>query len=211
MNLSWTIRRISAGAAVEWQTTSTLLSRLRDNDESAWSGFVERFRRPVIDFCRGYGLPHHDAEDVAQDTLAAFAEAYRRGKYDRDRGRLSRWLFGIAYHQILRQRQRCARRSVKEAGQIGDTKFWAELPDEKASIESWDQQWEQSLLAECLKQASLEFQPTSVQAFQLSVIEDRPAAEVAEQLNVSVKTIYNAKHRMLKRIRELREQFEELE
>ena len=57
----------------------------------------------------------------------------------------------------------------------------------------------------------MEFQPTSVQAFQLTVMQDRPAGEVAEQLDVPVKTIYNAKHRMLKRIRDLREQFEELE
>jgi RNA polymerase sigma-70 factor (ECF subfamily) len=195
---------------VEWQTTSTILSRLRANDATAWSLFVDRFRQPIIRFCQRSGLSNHDAEDVAQETLAAFASGYRDGKYDRQRGRLSGWLFGIAYHQILRERQRQAQRA-KTAAQVATSGFWEVLPDETEAAELWDLQWEQSLLQECINLARSDFEPTTIRAFELSVQGQQPAAAVSEALGVPVKTIYNAKHRVLRRIRELREQFEDFE
>jgi DNA-directed RNA polymerase specialized sigma24 family protein len=42
----------------------------------------------------------------------------------------------------------------------------------------------------------------------LTVREDRPATEAAEVLGVPLKTVYNAKHRILKRIRELRDEYD---
>src|SRR5690349_6694570 len=89
-----------------WVTTATVLEKLRDfGNRDAWSSFTERFRQPVVSFARGMGLKQADAEDVAQETLLAFAEAYRGGKYDPAKGRLSRFLFGIAYRQALRGRR----------------------------------------------------------------------------------------------------------
>jgi RNA polymerase sigma-70 factor (ECF subfamily) len=193
---------------VDWETTSTILSRLRANDEPAWSSFVQRFRRPVVRFCQRSGLSDHDAEDAAQETLIAFATSYRDGKYSRERGRLSSWLFGIAYHQVLRARQQQAR-IAKASGQVVTSEFWAELPDEAAAAENWDLQWEQALLKECIDRVQSEFEPTTVSAFQLTVQHQQAPAIAAKELGVPVKTIYNAKHRVLKRIRELREQLEE--
>jgi len=66
-----------------WLTTATVLQKLHDfGNREAWDSFTERFRRPVVSFARGMGLKQADAEDVAQETLLAFAEAFRRGQYD---------------------------------------------------------------------------------------------------------------------------------
>src|SRR5215210_5478398 len=66
--------------AMAWLTTATVLQRLRDfENRDAWGAFAERFRQPVVSFARGMGLKGPDAEDVAQETLLAFAEAYRDG------------------------------------------------------------------------------------------------------------------------------------
>ena len=57
-----------------WLTTATVLQKLRDfENRDAWDSFADRFRRPVISFARGMGLKPADAEDVAQETLLAFA------------------------------------------------------------------------------------------------------------------------------------------
>ena len=89
-----------------WVTTATVLQNLRDYDNrEAWGSFAERFRRPVVSFARGMGLKTADAEDVAQETMLAFAEAYRKGSYDPAKGRLSKFLFGIAYRQSLKFRR----------------------------------------------------------------------------------------------------------
>ena len=69
---------------VDWLTTSTVLRDLGDlQNQTAWDRFVGRFRKPVVDFARRLGFEASQAEDVAQETLLAFVNAYREGRYDR--------------------------------------------------------------------------------------------------------------------------------
>jgi len=194
---------------MDWITTSTILSGLKDFERGeVWSRFVDRFRRPIVGFVRDLGLTVAEAEDVAQETLLAFADGYRRGAYDPARGRLSQWLFGIAYRQALRQR----RRNVRREGPIGAegeaTDFWNRLPDPDHATEVWDRRWEDAMLQTCLQRVRDEVEPATFEAFELSVRDDRPAADVAAALQIPVKAVYNAKHRVLSRIRALREQLE---
>lgn len=191
-----------------WLTTATVLQKLRDFDNrEAWDSFADRFRRPVVSFARGMGLKQADAEDVAQETLLAFAEAYRRGQYDPAKGRLSRFLFGIAYRQSLRARRSGVGTGVRDVN-VGESGFWTEVPDEQAASGIWDTEWEKSVLDSCLQQVRQEFEPQTYRAFEAVVREERSAEEVAQSLGISIKSVYNAKHRILKRIRELRGEYE---
>ena len=193
-----------------WLTTATVLQQLRDfGNRDAWDAFSERFRRPVVSFARSMGLRQADAEDVAQETLLAFAEAYRRGQYDPSKGRLSRFLFGIAYRQSLRGRRVGAAPAGAGIPVVdAESGFWSEVPDEQAATGIWDTEWERTLLDTCLQQVRSEFEPQTFRAFELAVREDKPADEVAAALGIPVKSVYNAKHRILKRIRELRAEYE---
>jgi RNA polymerase sigma-70 factor (ECF subfamily) len=193
-----------------WLTTATVLQKLRDfGNREAWDTFAERFRQPVVSFARSMGLRPNDAEDVAQETLLAFAEAYRRGQYDPAKGRLSRFLFGIAYRQALRARRLGAGAVAKDVKVANaESGFWAEVPDEETACGIWDTQWEQTLLETCLRQARLEFEPQTFAAFEAVVREGQAPEEAAAALGVTVKTVYNAKHRILKRVRELRAEYE---
>lgn len=193
------------GIAMDWLTTSTVLHELRDfGNRAAWERFAERFRRPIVSFARTLGLSTIDAEDVAQETLLAFAESYRRGQYDRSKGRLSRWLFGIAYRQALNERRSGARAAVRGAGGTDTDALFQNLPDEAAATVSWDYEWEQALLQQCLEQVRSEVEPITYQAFELVVRGERSPTQAAAELGVPIKLVYNAKHRVLKRIRELR-------
>jgi RNA polymerase sigma-70 factor (ECF subfamily) len=192
-----------------WLTTASVLQNLRDfQNRDAWDTFAERFRQPVVSFARSLGLAAADAEDVAQETLIAFAEAYRRGQYDPAKGRLSRFLFGIAYRQALRGRRVSG--GAGAAGKVNNpgTDFWSQVPDEQAASGIWDTEWEQALLERCLSQARQEFEPQTFRAFELVVRDERSPDEAAAELGLSVKSVYNAKHRILKRIRELRAEYD---
>lgn len=196
---------------MEWLTTSTILDGLSafEND-AAWHRLDGRFREPVVRFARRTGLAVHEAEDLAQDVLLAFAESYRQGNYDRERGRLSGWLFGIAYNHIRRQRQKTARRDARlEPGQP-QTHFFDQLPDERDARTAWEQDWESSLWNACLGRIRTEFEPETVTAFELSLRGERKPADVARDLGIPVKAVYNARHRVLKRLRELRSEFEDV-
>jgi len=197
---------------MEWQTTSTILDQLRDYENAtAWSDFVDRFRDPIRRFALSLGLPEQECEDIAQEALLAFAEAYRDGRYERDRGRLSSWLFGITYHQVLRRRRAFARNAVDMAAGDTTADIMERLPDEAAATDEWEREWERSLLRQCLECVRSEFAPETIDAFELSVRDDKPAEAVATALGVPVKAVYNAKHRVLRRIRKLREIFETIE
>jgi RNA polymerase sigma-70 factor (ECF subfamily) len=189
---------------MDWITTSTILDDLRDGQNlTAWQRFAERFRPSVVRFACKLGLPDEDAEDVAQETLAAFAIEYRDGRYDRSRGRLSRWLFGIAYRQAQKARSVRARRARVE-GEPERTSFWETASDDEAAARTWDQQWEQALLEQCLQRVRQELGPSTMRAFELAALAERAPAEVAKELGLSVKAVYHAKYRVLRRIRELR-------
>ena len=90
----------------------------------------------------------------------------------------------------------------------GATSFFHALPDEATLTSSWDQAWEESLLQLCVERVQQEVEPTTFQAFRLVVLDQHPPQRVADDLNVPIKLVYNAKHRVLKRVREIREELE---
>lgn len=193
-------------ARVEWRTTSTLLGRLASFDErEAWSGFVERFRRPLVALIRRLGVAPLDVEDVVQETLLAFAIALQSGGYVRERGRLSKWLLGIARKKAMRERGRAARR--RRVATVGDGRAPADR--DSGAVGRWEAEWERALLDECLANVRREVAPPTYRAFELAVLHRRSTAEIAQELGIAETAVYNAKHRVVTRVRQLRRKFDE--
>ncbi len=194
----------------DWLTTSTVLDGLCDFDDRAtWERFAERFHKPIVSFGKGMGLSAAEAEDAAQETLLAFAKSLRNGRYDRSKGRLSKWLFGIAYRQALNARRARGRGPVRPAGG-GMTSIIAAIPDKTRACDTWDAEWERTVLDRCIKQVRREVAKNTFCAFDLVVRKNKSADEAAESLGMSRAAVYTAKHRVLKRVRELRPQFEDV-
>jgi RNA polymerase sigma factor (sigma-70 family) len=192
---------------MRWITTTLLLESLRDADEAAWKQFIDRFRAPIVRFACDLGLAADEAEDVAQETLMDFVRAYRNGQYDRERGRLSAWLFGIAHRRVRYAWRKRADQPRQVAG-AERTAFWENLPDEEAARESWDASWEQTVLDQCLRQVRAEVESNTIRAFELFALQGRSAADVAGELGMSRNAVFIAKHRVMKRVLELMRQFE---
>ena len=192
---------------MEWVTTTVVLERLARDDSSAWESFVERFRLPVERFVREFGLSADEAEDVAQETLSTFVLAFRDRKYDRNRGRLRSWLFGIARRTALRSRRLAARRR-QVTPNVQKTGFWDDVPDVAASRRSWDRSWDEAVFQLCLDRVRSEVQTGTMRAFEAVALEQRQPADVARELGMTSNAVFIAKHRVLKRIRELQQKFE---
>lgn len=193
---------------MEWMTTTTILHGLRDfSNAAAWERLVGRFRVPIAAFAREMGLDPTESEDLSQIVLAEFAKAYRQGRYQREHGRLSSWLFGIAYRQslkVLRDRAHDPRAGV-------ETRIITGTPAGAEASRVWDGQWQRTVLDLCLARARSEVEPETFEAFDLTARRGLDAEQAAAQLGVPVKSIYNAKHRVLKRIRELSAEIESME
>ena len=188
---------------MEWSTSTRILERLRASATgSTWDWFLGWFRTAVVSMARSMGLRAPDAEDVAQETLMAFTKGFRGGQYHRSRGRLSKWLFGIAMRQVRNARRRVARREVLIPAR-DSASFWSVLPDKTSGGALQEGEGPQAVLESCLARVRSEVQSTTFQAFRMIVYDERTPVETSVALGITVKAVYNAKHRVLRRVREL--------
>lgn len=183
-----------------WQTTSTLLlERLRaTGDEAIWRAFDARYRPLLERFARRLGVPEADAPDVAQEALSRFVDAYRRGGFHRDRGRLRQWIYGIARNVATD----AIRASIRRGGALGGSAVQRiETPDRAAEI--WEQEAAEHLVREGMQvmRDTCRFDPQTLRAFERHALDRQPAAVVATELGTSVEKVYVAKHRCLTRLR----------
>ncbi len=193
---------------MQWLTTTQALESLRSSqDAPAWEQFCGHFRPVVVSFARQFGLSAADAEDAAQEAMTEFVKAFRGGKYDREKGRLSNWLFGVARRVILNFRgHRPQERLV--ADKTSGTSFWELIEDDRGIEQSWDIEWRRMVLKQCVEQARREFDRKVFEAFELYALSGLPVEQVAERLAMSRNAVYIAKSRVLSRLRELSSGFE---
>lgn len=191
-----------------WITTTQILEGLKTaHDESAWAEFCSHFQPVIVEFARKLGLSNAEAEDAAQETMTAFFKAYKEGKYDQDKGRLSNWLFGIAKRVILNLR---GRRPLEKliADKATGTSFWDMVQDDRTLDRTWEIQWQQMVLKRCMEQVRQEFDPKVFSAFRHYAIDQFTIEEVCQKFDMSRNAVYIAKSRVLSRLRELKKQFE---
>jgi RNA polymerase sigma-70 factor (ECF subfamily) len=192
-------------------TSTTLLDGLREaGNETVWSQFDARYRPVIVGYARKLGLNEADAHDAAQQGLIEFSRAYREGKYDRGKGRLRDWLFGIARIQILNWRRRHRGRAVQMLDKSGETNFFAAIEDEDQLQQAWEDEWRQAVLRQCLEEVRREFDGKTLEAFELFAWKGQPAQEVADKLGMTPNAVFLVKHRVMKRIRQLMPAMEEI-
>ncbi len=187
-------------------TNTILLDGLHESDEAVWREFDQRYRPVLEGFARKLGLPHEDARDAAQETLTQFVCDYRADKFDRSRGRLRSWLFGIARHRILDSRRaRAGRREWR-----GDS-LLAELPGGEDAQAVWEEEWRAALLRQAMRELrdGSKIDPRTIRAFECFAYENRPAAQVATELGMTVDEVYVAKSRVLQRLRRIIDELNE--
>jgi len=195
---------------LNWVTTTQILDELRNSaDAPAWEVFCEHFRPVIVSFGRRIGLSVADAEDAAQESLMAFLRSFREGKYERNKGKLSSWLFGISKRVILKSRSRIPLENLIVDKDIG-TSFWDLIQDDWNLTQIWESQWQQVVLKRCLDQVRCEFDSKTFKAFELYALAQNDIKEVTSQLGMSPNSVYISKSRVLSRLRELRCKYEEL-
>jgi RNA polymerase sigma-70 factor (ECF subfamily) len=193
-------------------TSTSLLHGLRQSGNDAiWSEYVGRYRPLIVGFARRLDVPEPDAEDIAQVTLMEFAAAFTAGHYDRGRGRLRSWLFGIARNQVSSWRRRAPRMDLPLSRAFsGDPGVEESKSHDDLLEELWDREWRSAVLRDCLQQVRAEVEPQTYEAFCRFAIADRPAEEVATELGMTRNAVFLAKRRVLQRARQILPLMEEI-
>lgn len=181
-------------------TRLTLLLRLRERtDELSWQTFHERYGELLYRYARKRGASAADAEDVVQEVEMYLFKAMEGFQYDAAKGRFRSYLRSSVVHAM-------GRRAAKEAkqGPVLDPRAFDHLTACKDADGDgqWEHEWRMHRLRWALRSIAGEFEEVTLQAFQLHVLAGRPAAETAAETGLSTASVYQAKSRVLKSLRE---------
>lgn len=181
-------------------TRVTFLMRLRDRaDRLTWQEFNDRYGELLYRYARARGASHENAEDAVQEVSMSLFKAMDGFEYDASKGRFRGYLRAA----IVRALGRKAKREQKQAKPLDPHDFDFLAADKESSADArWEQEWRMHQLRWALRSISSEFQAVTLRAFELHALRDLPVEEVAQELDISTASVYQAKSRVLKRVRE---------
>jgi RNA polymerase sigma-70 factor, ECF subfamily len=189
-------------------TRESLLARVKNaSDHEAWTRFVALYRPVVYRLARRRGMQDADAQDLAQQVLLAISLALPR--WQRQPGvRFRHWLARVARNAILN----ALTRSPRDRGEGGTTvnSLLEEQPEsDEKSLELIQWEYRRELFRHAARQVRHDIDASTWQAFWMTMVEEQPIGEVATQLGKSVGSIYAARSRVMRRLRDKIRELEE--
>jgi RNA polymerase sigma-70 factor, ECF subfamily len=180
--------------------SSGSLRRLRDQDQDAWRRLVATFIPLVYSWCLRAGLQSDDSADVVQEVFRTVAARLTDFQRERPGDSFRAWLKAITRNKLgdYFRRQKTEFRAHGGSDALDTLLQVPQIDDaEDESPEDFS-----GLCHRALANLKVEFQETTWQAFWRVVIEDRPPADVAAELGLTMNAVYLAKSRILRRLRE---------
>jgi RNA polymerase sigma-70 factor (ECF subfamily) len=178
-------------------TSVSLLERLRQPaQQDAWTRFVDLYTPLIYYWARRAGLAPEEAADLVQDVLTVLVQKLPTFQYDPHQS-FRGWLRTVTLNKWRENRRR---RGVALA-EAGETAL-AGVECPLAEDAFWQVEYQQQLVGRALKLMQAEFQENTWKACWECVVEGKPAADVARELGLSVASVYAAKSRVLRRLRE---------
>jgi RNA polymerase sigma factor (sigma-70 family) len=180
------------------QTSLTLMQMLREDPKNAvaWDRFVRRYHPKIYGWCRAWGVQDADADDVAQDVLAKLTEKMATFRYDQSRC-FRAWLKTIT-QRVLSDLMAGRRRAMGS-----QTLPVLEQVEARADLE---RRIEEILNRELLDLAILRVRervaPATWDAFRLTTFDECTGAQAARLLDMPVASIFVAKHRVQKMLKD---------
>ena len=186
----------------EFATRVTLLGRLRaaPDDPAAWSEFVAWYGGKIYAWCRAWGLQEADAQDVTQEVFLNLSVRMHDFRYD-PRGSFRAWLKTLTHHawrDYLEKQRRPGRGSGSESVMERLAAVAAQEDLASRLAEAFDQE----VLKEAAARVRLRIEPRTWDAFNLLAIEGRSGAEVARRLRMKVATVFVARSKVQRMLRE---------
>ena len=183
------------------ETSLSLLGRAADNDQQAWRDLVQSYGPLVYHWCRQSGLRGSDAADVLQEVFHSLAANLKNFRKASESDRFRAWLWTITRNK-LRDLARMESKKAKATGGSSAYQRLLELPEQETEELSRSVVLgTKSLVFEKLAKVREQVQEKTFRAFYRVTIDEMPVETVAEELGISQSSVYQAKSRVLKRLR----------
>jgi RNA polymerase sigma-70 factor (ECF subfamily) len=176
-------------------TPVSLLQRLQGPaiGPKPWQQMVQLYTPLLHGWARRLGLQDADAADLVQDVMLHLFRKLPTFPYDPGKS-FRAWLSVV----LVNKWRENARRRAPAAGRDALLKDVA-VPDPLTALA--EDEYRQQLVGRALQIMQADFQPTTWRACWALVVEGEPAAAVAARLGVTLQAVYQAKSRVLHRLR----------
>ncbi|HET7888789.1 MAG TPA: sigma-70 family RNA polymerase sigma factor [Bradyrhizobium sp.] len=161
-------------------------------DREAFKSLFEHFAPRIKGFMQKLGCSGDEAEEIAQNTLVSVWR--KASQFDSSSSGAAAWIFTIARNQRIDLLRRKAR-----GGLSGDD-LLSETPDPADSPELLLSRVEDSVR---VKTAVGRLSAEQSRVIRLSFIEERPHAEIANQLGIPLGTVKSRIRLAMNRLREI--------
>ena len=181
-------------------TSTSLLERVKAQDPDAWRRLVRLYGRMVYYWCQQSNLQPNDLADLFQEVFRAVAAKIASFRRDRPGDSFRGWLRTITKNKLSDH----FRRQRAEPPGVGGSDARMRLQELAAEPpgETEDKREGSELYHRALQLIRGEFEERTWQAFWRTAIDEQPTRSVAEELEMSVDAIRQAKSRVLRRLRD---------
>jgi RNA polymerase sigma-70 factor, ECF subfamily len=194
----------ATGASASGVTSMSLLPKVKARDPEAWQRLVRLYSPLVFHWCRRAGLSADDSADVVQDVFLAVAKRVGDFRHDPVNGSFRAWLRAICRFKVADH----YRTKYTEPTAVGGSTAYRDLLQQTDGIDADDAEGDRGrLLRTALDLVRGDFAGQTWDAFWKYTVENHSVAEVAATLGLSPDSVYQAKARVLRR---LRDEFEHL-
>jgi RNA polymerase sigma-70 factor (ECF subfamily) len=182
--------------------SSTLLERVKANRPEAWARLADLYGPVVYRWCRQAGVTRDDAPDVVQEVFVALAlhiDGFRREKPGDS---FAAWLRTITQNKVRDHFRSRYGRPAAEGGSAAQQRLQQLAEPSETSAASSPREVQDMVLPIGLDLVRAEFEPRTWEAFRRVAIQRQSPVRVANELGMSLQAVYQAKSRVLRRLRQ---------
>ena len=193
------------------ETRDSLLVQVRSPaNREAWDQFALIYRPVIYRLARRRGLQDADAQDLAQQVLVSVASAIGRYEKSGESVRFRHWLRTVTRNAIVNALSRQPHDRAAGGSSAADWLVEQPVADPEADAQV-ELEYRRELYLRAGRIVRRDVEPDTWRAFELTVIENESAGEAAARLQMQVGSIYAAKSRIMRRLREVVKELEQWE
>ena len=181
-----------------------LLEEARDcTNHEAWRLLVSQCKPLLYRWLRCQDIQQVDADDLVQETLATLALEAPAFQPIQHPGAFHCWLYKVLINRLLNFRRSQQVRSICHADSELLDRLADTIDDSRSDLtRRWDEEHDRHIARQMMERIETEFQPKTWQAFLSLAMEEVAPELVAAELGLSLDSVYAAKSRVLRRLRQ---------
>ncbi len=185
-------------------TSLTLFNLAKSADPAAWETLFRLYSPLLRYWVRKSRIPQLDEDDLVQEVFRSIHSGLARFEKKSATDSFRAWMRTITQNKIRDYLKMQANKPLATGGTTA-LRLVHEAPDLALGDELPEISEDRLIIHEALEMVRREIQPQTFQAFWRSTLDGIAPSQVAEELGIPLHSVYQAKSRVLRRLRDLLE------